>query len=463
MADSTGSVMTSDGSSSGIADETGDDSSGGSADECAGSGGLSPQELLAEVDTIVVVMMENRSLDHYFGASTFLEGSTIDGLTGRETNPRIDGTPVPVYHLLNHQPPDPPHEWDDCHLQWNVGANDGFVRVHELVHPATYDEVMGYHVRDQLPVLYALADNYVLYDQWYCSVMGPTWPNRYYLHAATANGQQGNLPEPSITTIWDLLGDAGISHANYYSDVAWIWGALVNPLTSFTESIEEFFTAAEKGTLPQYVLIDPNFGLLPGGEGGNDDHPIHDITLGQIFLGSVYQALANSPQWERCLLIITYDEHGGFYDHISPGTTFDELKPFQQLGFRVPSLVIGPHVRQGCIDSTHVDHVSVLATAANRFDLPALNSRMAMSPDLSGAINPEYLGDPQPPAPIPQLTVSVSEVLSRRGTGQEELAGMIASGDIVLPADRRHDNASHDVALRMLDWASRLGVAKLVP
>lgn len=463
VVDSTG-AGTVGGSSSGVVDEsTSSDSTGDPVDECMGNGGLSPEELLADIDTIVVVMMENRSFDHYFGSSTFREGATVDGLTGRETNPRLDGTPVPVYHLLNLQPPDPPHEWDDCHLQWNIGENDGFVRVHELVHPATYDEVMGYHVRDQLPVLYALADNYVSYDQWYCSVMGPTWPNRYYLHAATANGQQGNLPEPGITTIWDVLADAGISHANYYSDVAWIWGALLNPLLGFTNSIDEFFDAAEAGTLPQYVLLDPNFGLLPGGEGGNDDHPIHDITLGQIFLGSVYQALANSPQWERCLLIITYDEHGGFYDHVSPGTVADEVPEFEQLGFRVPSLVIGPHVRRGCTDSTVVDHVSVLSTAARKFELDPLNDRMAAAPDLSGAINPEYVGNPQPPAAIPLLSVSVSEVLSKRGTGQDELAAMIASGEIPLPADRRHAGAGREVALRMLERASRLGVVKLRP
>lgn len=466
MADSTGPAGTGDGTTTGIGESSGDDSgsTGEPVDECgSGNMGLSPQELLAEVDTIVVVMMENRSTDHYFGSATFLEGWTIDGLTGRETNPRIDGTPVEVFHMFNLQPADPPHQWADCHLQWNLGANDGFVIVHELVHPASYDEVMGYHVRDQLPVLYALADNYTLFDHWYGSAMAGTWPNRFHLHAGTSNGQQENFPEPGITTIWDLLEDSGISHANYYSDVAWVWGALVNPLASFTESLDEFFDAAAAGTLPQFSIIDPNFGLLPGGEGGNDDHPVHDITLGQIFLGSIYQALAQSPHWERCLLIITYDEHGGFYDHVSPPTTFDPLEPFQQLGHRVPSLVVGPHVRRGCINSTTVDHVSVLSTVSAKFGVPPITERVAQAQDLSIAINPALLGDPQPPVPIPMLSVSVSEVLSKRGTGQDELAAMIASKEIVLPADRRHDNASHEVALRMLDRAAKLGVVELRP
>ncbi|MEX1368544.1 MAG: alkaline phosphatase family protein, partial [Nannocystaceae bacterium] len=135
----TGSGSGSGGSTSGAADSSGSDggtvggstgpggsseeSTGEPVDECgSGSAGLSPQELLAEIDTIVVVMMENRSFDHYFGSATFLEGLAVDGLTGRETNPRLDGTPVPVFAMDNLQPADPPHGWDDCHLQWNLGA-----------------------------------------------------------------------------------------------------------------------------------------------------------------------------------------------------------------------------------------------------------------------------------------------------------------------------------------------------
>ena len=461
-AESTSSAGSGEGSTG--LDESGSESTGEPVEDCgSGTMGLSPEELLAEIDTIVVVMMENRSFDHYFGSATFLEGLGVDGLTGRETNPRLDGTAVPVFAMTNLQPADPPHDWASCHLQWNIGGNDGFVREHEMEHPGSYDEVMGYYVRAQLPVLYALADNYTLCDQWYCSVMGPTWPNRFYLHAASSNGQTGNSPESGLTTFWDVLADSGITASNYYSDLAWIWGALVNPLTPFTHSLDEFFSEAQAGTLPQYVVLDPNFGILPGGEGGNDDHPSHDITFGQIFLGSVYQALASSPQWERCLLIITYDEHGGFFDHRSPGTRPDERREFQQLGFRVPSLVIGPHVRRGCVDSTVLDHVSVISTATRRFGVPALNDRVTQTPDVSSAINPESLGNPQPPAPIPMMSVSVSELLSKRGTGQEELMAMVRSGELPLPADRRHDNASHEVALRLLDHASRLGVVKLRP
>jgi phospholipase C len=463
-ADTTGATAdaSSDGgeSSGGEADDT---TTGGPVSECEGISGLSPAELLAPIETIVVVVMENRSFDHYFGSATFREDMTFQGLTGDESNPDPDGNPVPIFNLLNLQPVDPPHSWDQCHAQWNAGANDGFVTTHAVDAPASMTEVMGYHVRGQLPVLYAMMDNYVVCDQWHASVMGPTWPNRFYLHAATSNGAQGNTPVTGLTTIWDVMSDAGLGATNYYSDVAWAWGAFVSPFASYTDSIDEFFDAAAAGTLPPFVIVDPNFGLLPGGAGGNDDHPTHDITLGQVFLSSIHQALASSPQWDRCLLIITYDEHGGFFDHVSPPTMPDPNPGFDQLGFRVPAIVAGPYVRRGCVDNTLYDHVSPIATATQRFGLPPINPRVTATNDVSAAINPEYLRDPQPPARIPILSVSVSDVLSRVGTGQDELADMIRRGDVPLPPDRRHPGASRDIALRMLERAQRLGVVKLRP
>jgi len=134
---STGPSASGEGSTA--ADSTGtEESTGEPTDECGPDGsGLSPEELLAEIDTIVVVMMENRSFDHFFGSATFRDELVVEGLSGRETNPRLDGTPVPVFHLENLTPADPPHGWESCHFQWNMGAHDGYVRAHELVHPGS--------------------------------------------------------------------------------------------------------------------------------------------------------------------------------------------------------------------------------------------------------------------------------------------------------------------------------------
>lgn len=455
-----GDWTSSSGSTTG--DRTDGDTTGG-VDACAGGGELSPQELLAEIETIVVVMMENRSFDHYLGSAAFVENWPIEGLAGTETNPDLSNQDVGVFLLENFEPEDPPHGWDACHAQWNMGANDGFVREHEMNNPASAHEVMGYHVRTQLPVLYTLADHYTVCDRWFASVMGPTWPNRYFLHCASSNGQTGNSSEPLLDRIWSLLEDQGITHANYYSDVPWAWGAFLNPTASWTRSLDEFFDAAAAGTLPQYVVVDPNFGLLPGGEGGNDDHPAHSIELGQIFLGSIYEALAQSPQWDRCLLVITYDEHGGFFDHVPPPQVDDPRPEFRQLGFRVPSLVIGPHVKQGCAVSTQFDHVSPIATATARWNLPPLTERVTTSTDLSSCINPEYLDDPQPPIQLAPMVVSIRDLLSRRGASQNELAEMIRTGELPLPPNRRHPGASRDHALRLLSHAERLGLVRLRP
>src|SRR5687767_11592901 len=198
-------------SSSGSDGSSSEESSTGEpVDECEGDGGLSPQELLAGIDTIVVVVMENRSFDHYFGSATFLEGWQVEGLAGDESNLDLSGNAVTVFAMVNQEVDDPPHDWTPVHLAWNLGKMDGFVIQHELDHPASYTEVMGYHVRDQLPISYALAEGYTLCDHWFSSVLGPTWPNRFYIHAASAGGEQGNFPSPSLTTIWDVLSAEGI-------------------------------------------------------------------------------------------------------------------------------------------------------------------------------------------------------------------------------------------------------------
>jgi phospholipase C len=447
-------------STGGAVDES--SSTGEAFDECQGVSDLAPEELLGGIDHIVVVMMENRSFDHYFGSAMFLENLQVDGLTGKETNLNLAGEPIGVFSLDDFTPPDPPHSWDESHLQWNLGENDGFVIRHELAHAGSAHEAMGYHTRAHLPLLYALADNYVLCDQWFSSAMGPTWPNRFYLHSGSANGQQGNSFVSGLGRIWEVLSDAGIPGRNYYSDVAWVWGGYANPNPSYTTGIGDFFAAAADGTLPAFSVIDPDFGLLGGG--GNDDHPPHSPELGQIFIASIYEALAQSPAWNRCLLVIIYDEHGGFYDHVNPPTTFDNDPDFRQLGFRVPALVIGPHVRRGCVHSNRFDHTSVLSTVTRRFQLPPLNVRVNETTDLSSCIHPDYLSNPQPPARLPQMVASLEHLLKpREGTGQAELKELLDRGDIPMPRQHRRVDPGRALKLQLIEQAQRLGVVKLMP
>jgi phospholipase C len=426
------------------------------ADQGPPHAGLSVPEALANVEHIIVLCMENRSFDHFFGARLLVEGQTeVHGLTGDESNPDGLGNDIVVGKLDNYEPADPPHQWDEVHAQWNDGALDGFVTQQIAVHGESIKhEVMGYHTREDIPILYALADEYTLCDHWHCSLLGGTWPNRYYLHAATSNGRTSNAPAlPLPTTIQDVLDDAGISNNNYYGDVPWKWGAF--PIVGFagTDSFDEFFTRIDDGTLEQVVIIDPSFT-------SNDDHPSHSIELGQALINTIYQALAQSQYWEKCLLIITYDEHGGFYDHVAPPLTPDATGPeFARQGFRVPALVIGPHVRKGCVVHEIFDHASFVATVTRKFGLPELNERAAGVNDLAVCIDPSKVDDPQPPAPLRKVVIDIDEVMARVGveSSQEEL--MRATGN--WPITPEFTAAERARIRQLLAHGVRLGAVQL--
>jgi phospholipase C len=420
---------------------------------CTDDGGLSPEELLASIDTFVVLCMENRSFDHYLGSLRMLEGRDVLGLDGKEANPALDGSLVKVWNLEDFTPEDPPHGWEEAHAQWNGGKNDGFVLAHAGASP---NDVMGYHVRGQIPISYALADAYAVCDRWFSSVMGPTWPNRFYLMGGTSKGQKANVPVTGFTSILSVLDDVGVSNRNYYHDVAWCTGAHFK--FSGLAKIEQFFADAKAGVLPRVSFIDPQF----FGAGANDDHPDHDVHLGQALIASVYAALANSPQWGRSMLIVTYDENGGFYDHVSPPATEDDEPDFRQLGFRVPSIVAGPFARKGCAVSTQFEHVSVIRTLCRRWGLAPMNKRIAAANDLSSCIQPEYLSAPQSPIALPQVKVSMSALRARkeRGMTHPEMREMLRRGLIPRHLDRRAEGP--EITKRVLEAGQRLGAVRIV-
>ena len=443
-----GTTSGADGSSDG-ADSSGEQSTGEPEE-------LTPEELLANVDHIIVLCMENRSFDNYLGSLQLLEGhEDVDGLDGTETNPDQNGEPVGISVLNDFTPLDPPHGWGDCHAQWNEGALDGFVTEQFASHGDDFKhEVMGYHIRQHLPVTYALADAYTVCDAWFCSLLAQTWPNRYYLHCGDGSGGTSNVPAtPLPRSIMDACQDAGISNMNYYDGlVSWRWGAF--PVTGFsrTAGMDEFFDKLQNGGLESVVILDPDFL-------SNDDHPPNNIQLGQALIGTIYTALANSQYWERSLLIVTYDEHGGFYDHVPPPTTVDANGPdFQQMGFRVPTLVIGPHVRSGFVDHTVLEHCSFAATVSTRFGVPPLNDRVAATADVSSCIDPAFVDDPQPPIEVPSLQVRDSD-LDSVGTFTSQPELMEAMGiEMPLTPERR---AEHRQGVeRFLAEAERLGVVK---
>jgi phospholipase C len=350
----------------------------------------------ATIDTIIVVMMENRSFDHMLGGLTLAEGRTdLDGLTAEMSNPDDAGNLVHPYPNEIGCVEDPPHSWSAGQAQFNEGANDGFVRAYGG------PGVMQYQVRTDVPILWALADEYAVCDQYFCSVMSSTWPNRFYAHCGTSLGMPGNdFPTEGsypLPNVWAKLAEKGVEAQYYYSDLPFLMLVRDAWHASQARYIEDFVRDAEAGRLPPVVWVEPGFSF-------NDDHPPHHVALGQEFLAVIYKALSRSPQWNNCLLLITYDEHGGFFDHVPPPKCEDEYaaEGFDQLGFRVPSLAIGPYVKQGAV-STVLDHTSWLKFVCERHGLEPWTTRIATANSLAAVLDTERMADrdPRPPIELP--------------------------------------------------------------
>lgn len=418
------------------------------------------------IEHVILVMMENRSFDHALGALR-LEGRTdIDGLDATMSNPHPDGGTVSVFPTDVRCVADPPHGWDSSRVQFADGANSGFVQAYWDRYGSTVDvaEAMGYLTRDTQPISHAFADHYAVCNRWFSSVLTSTWPNRLYSHGAQSQGQKTNDPPEGGTftmrTIWDQLDDAGVAWGYYYSDLPFmgVFGRFGERL----EFIDRFFDHCADGTLPPVCMVEPAFSY-------NDDHPPHHPLLGQLFLASIHDALAASPLWNKCLIVVYYDEAGGFFDHVPPPTAADDRadEGFDQLGFRIPAMVLGPWVRAGHASDVVFDHTSPLAHIQGMFGLEALTARDAAASDLWPLIDEDRLaaGTPLAPAALPVITLTEDEIAAecrsaaRRGTGQRELQAALARlgyGHLDRTADLER------TVRRWLAHAERLGSCRIV-
>ena len=476
----------------------------------SGTPSSAPEEL-RKYEKVVILMMENRSFDHYFGHLSLPtelggEGRTdVDGLTGSEVQYLANGGDRTAYASFAAQTyaiGDIDHEWAACHGQFNGGQMDGFIQMHfadlerkRLAQTANCGKVcaavgdpMAYYTRKDTPVFHQLLDNYALCDRWFSSVMGPTWPNRFYLHAATSCGEKANnkiaiakkpKDDTQARTIWHEASDKCVSAVNYSVDVAFElggFGALNGTITNnvvFGKSPKRtsgphdnvtmpaswenasFEEACTYGCLPTISVIDPSFVLAPC-----DDHPPHDVQAGQAFVASIYKLLtSNEEQWNKTLFIITYDEHGSFYDHVVPPSVAEDERPeFRQLGFRVPALVIGPNVKKNYVSHVQYDHVSFLSTISRRFGLTPLNARVSAANDVRDCIDRDALETASTPSPIKLASVSLSESRVhesiRNSRGQSELADIRWGGPATLEMKRRATSG-------MLGVFDRLGTANI--
>ena len=364
---------------------------------------------LEKVDHIVVLMLENRSFDHMLGYLS-LEGDRgdVDGLRP-EFADEYGGRSYPVHHLGSTAiADDPDHSASSVDLQIGGGAMNGFVTsfADTLARRGVPDgdpgRVMGYYNAADVPVYDHLAREFAVCDRWFSSVPGATWPNRLYAICGRAAGSRDDLPhnlpplydQPSfvrhldahgISWRWysfEAAGTLRFADARYalghhdrfafFSRTKLNWKTRLERVDADAAS---FLEDAARGTLPSVAWIDPNFSNFnPVGFQPNDDHAPADIKDGQELVLAVYHALAASPQWEKTLLVIFYDEHGGFFDHVAPpGVPDDDPPVFGRYGVRVPALVVSPWVEPRAVSHTVLDHTSIIKTILLRFCPEALH------------------------------------------------------------------------------------------
>ena len=357
-----------------------------------------PSPSSSGIEHVVLVMMENRSFDHFLGWMPGADGRQA-GLTYRDGSGNSHSTHplAPDYQGCGH--PDPDHSYEGGRVEYDSGANDGWLRAGSN---DTYS--IGYYEQKDLAFLGQAAPGWTSFDRYFAAIMSETYPNRIYQHAAQTDRITNTATISKLPTIWDLLADHGLSGRYYYSDLPFLalWGAKYQPIS---RPVTDFYAECAAGTLPQVSYIDPRFA---GEENGlsDDDHPHADIRNGEAFLDKIYKAVTTSPNWSKTLLVINFDEWGGFYDHVPPHKTAipeadrkagnkDGLR-----GFRVPALVISPWSRRGHVSHKVYDHTSVLKLIEWRWGLPHLSVRDAKANNLATALNFKH-----PNQNTPQYTV----------------------------------------------------------
>jgi len=349
-------------------------------------------ENLSKIDHIVVLMMENRSFDHMLGYLSLRGGRTdIDGLAEGMHNV-VDGRRYDIRRLETTAIQLDPCHSGACVAQQIANGNGGFASSYAA---AGGDPrlVMGYYDARSVPVFDLLAREYLVCDRWFSSVPGATWPNRLYALAGQAPSLDNRVPPlyylPSFVRHLDRHGRSW----RWYVHEKILFGPLatIELVDGDYPSIRhlaffdpQFFADARSGELPAVSWIDPNFSDFGGLKGANDDHPPVDITAGQGLVQTVVQALGNGPKWERTLLVVTYDEHGGFYDHVHPDPAPGPA-PFNRYGVRVPAFVVSPWVARGAADRTLFDHTSIINTILLRFCRDANGGIPDMGPRVAAA------------------------------------------------------------------------------
>jgi phospholipase C len=437
---------------------------GGSSNNPPGPPGPSSCSKLSDIEHVIIFIQENRSFDHYFGSYRGVRGFSDKSVAFQQPDP-ANTTNAPIGSLLPFHldtsttnaacTHDITHDWVPQHQSWDKGAMDGFVSSRLAINANDAVLAMGYYTRADLPYYYALADGFTICDNYFCSVMGPTDPNRLYTMAASLDpdGKNGGPVLQTIianrsafdgrltyTTMPEQLQARGISWKVYSSpDENVAGGILSDNVISYFRNFQDPASVLHQNAFgPQFpvdFIADVVSGNLPQvswliGSVLTSDHPPAPSVFGESILSLVINALAANPAlWAKTLLLVTYDENGGFFDHVppptaSPGTPGEYVTapavpdptvigspaiagPIG-LGFRVPMLIVSPFSRGGFVSSDLFDHTSVLRFLETRFgaEVPNLSAwRRAAVGDLTSALNfkAPNTSFPTLPATIPAI------------------------------------------------------------
>ena len=350
------------------------------------------------INHIVVLMQENRSADTYLGQLN-AEGQPsyeAEPTTGNP-NPLAPGGVITPFHKSSLcETSDLNHSWNGEHQAYDNGAMDGFTSANDInsgnadMTDPTGSRTMGYYDQTDLPFYYSLYNTFATDDRYFQSVLGPTYPNRFYLLAGTSFGHIQNDAPPaggwSQTTIFDRLGAAGISWKIYYAQFPFgSFFSYVQQHMDHVAPISQYYADAAAGTLPEVSFVDPIFVGAPNTE--TDEHPSSNVQVGQNFAYGVVNALESSPNWSDSALFLTYDENGGFYDHVAPPAAVepDNIPPmlqptdtqasFDRYGFRVPVVAVSPYSRPHYVSHIVDDHTSILKFIETRYGLSPLAAR----------------------------------------------------------------------------------------
>jgi len=379
----------------------------------------------SQIEHVVVVMMENRSFDHLFG---WLPNA--DGLQAGLTFPNPAGGTNSTFPLAPDYTgcsyPDPDHSYDGGRTEYDNGLMDGF-----LLNTANGLNAIGYYTQKDLPFRSALALNYTTCDQYFPSILAPTFPNRIFQYAGQTDRLDDSLAICTLPTIWDNLAALGISHKYYFQNVPFvaIWG---KKYLSISNKYSEFLNDCAAGTLPAVSFVDPSFTILSNLE--NDDHPFSDVRNGDAFLAQTFAAVSQSPNWANTVFIVNFDEWGGFFDHVAPPRALapndvdpDLVNGEALLGIRVACIVASPWTKGNAINPTvnHnvFDHTSVLKLIESVWNVPPLAARET-SDTVGNLIEVLNLGNPQVSVPtLPQPRHVIPSSLCRSSINPNGVPG----------------------------------------